>query len=279
MRGTGDCRSENALEETALSNLSFCSVAREDHLLIVTIQRPEVMNALHRPANLELAQVFDSFAADPELWVAIITGAGERAFCAGNDLKYQAQGNDTTLPPSGFGGLTGRFDLNKPVIAAVNGIALGGGFEIALACDLIVASENASFGLPEPRVGLAATAGGLLRLAQQIPLKQAMSIILTARRVSAAEGKTLGFVNETVAGPGQVLDAARALASQIMQGSPMSVRASKELTARAFDGQDLEVLYRQQKSFPAVKALYESADRIEGPRAFAEKRAPRWLGR
>ena len=116
---------------------------------------------------------FDDFFNDPESWVAIITGAGDRAFCAGNDLKYQAAGNDTTLPPSGFGGITGRFQTVKPVIAAVNGICMGGGFEIALACDLIVAAENAVFALPEPRVGLAAGAGGLLRLPRQIPLKQA----------------------------------------------------------------------------------------------------------
>lgn len=274
--GRGSWRS--GVEEITVSSPSFCSVAREGRVLVVTIQRPDVMNALHRPANLELAEVFDAFAADPELWVAIITGAGERAFCAGNDLKYQAEGNDTTQPPSGFGGLTARFDLTKPVIAAVNGVALGGGFEIALACDLIVASENASFGLPEPRVGLAATAGGLLRLAQQIPFKQAMDIILTARRVPAAEGKALGFVNEVVA-PGKALEAARAMAARILEGSPMSVRASKELASRAFDGADLADLYGRQKTFPAVKALYDSADRIEGPKAFAEKRAPRWTGR
>ena len=137
---------------------------------MITISRPEVMNALHRPASLELEQVFDDFFNDSELWVAIITGAGEKAFCAGNDLKYQAAGNDTTLPPSGFGGLTGRFQTIKPVIAAVNGICMGGGFEIALACELIGAAENAVFALPEPRVGLAAGAGGLLRLPRQIPL-------------------------------------------------------------------------------------------------------------
>ncbi|TCT04996.1 enoyl-CoA hydratase-related protein [Aquabacter spiritensis] len=258
---------------------SYCRVETRGRILIVTITRPDVMNALHRPANLELEAVFDGFARDPDLWVAIITGAGDRAFCAGNDLKYQAAGNDTTMPPTGFGGLTARFDLMKPVIAAVNGIALGGGFEIALACDLIVAARGANFGLPEPHVGLAATAGGLLRLAQQIPTKKAAEIILTARRVPAAEGEALGFVNALADTPAETLPAALALADRLLAGSPMAVRAAKELMLRAQDGDDLATLYARQRTYPAVRALYDSADRVEGPRAFAEKRKPVWTGR
>jgi len=245
---------------------------------VITINRPEVMNALHRPASLELEQVFDDFFNDSELWVAIITGAGEKAFCAGNDLKYQAAGNDTTLPPSGFGGLTGRFQTIKPVIAAVNGICMGGGFEIALACDLIVAAENAVFALPEPRVGLAAGAGGLLRLPRQIPLKQAMGMILTSRRVGAQEGLSLGFVNE-VAPLGSALNQALKLADVILEGSPMSIRASKQTVMQGLEADSLESAYKTQKSFSAVKALYESEDRVEGPRAFSEKRPPTWKGR
>ena len=245
---------------------------------MITINRPEVMNALHRPASLELEQVFDDFFNDSELWVAIITGAGEKAFCAGNDLKYQAAGNDTTLPPSGFGGLTGRFQTIKPVIAAVNGICMGGGFEIALACDLIVAAENAVFALPEPRVGLAAGAGGLLRLPRQIPLKQAMGMILTARRVGAQEGLSLGFVNEVVP-LGSSLTQALKLAEVILEGSPMSIRASKQTVMQGLEADSLESAYKTQKSFSAVKALYESEDRVEGPRAFSEKRPPTWKGR
>lgn len=256
-----------------------CSLEVRQHLWIVTINRPEVMNAVHRPASLELEGIFVAFNADPEAWVAIITGAGDKAFCAGNDLKYQAAGNDTTIPPSGFGGLTACFSLNKPVIAAVNGLALGGGFEIALACDLLIASENASFALPEPHVGLAATAGGLLRLPRQIPMKQAMGMILTGRRVSAAEGQTLGFVNEVVP-MGQVLEAAVRWADLVMRGSPMAVRAAKELAHAGMYATDgFEALYKRQKSLPAVKALYDSADKIEGPKAFAEKRLPVWSGR
>ncbi|MEL7284700.1 MAG: enoyl-CoA hydratase-related protein, partial [Pseudomonadota bacterium] len=143
------------------------------------MNRPEKMNALHPPANRDLGAVFDAFAEDKDLWVAIITGAGDRAFSAGNDLRYQAEGGEMFPVPKGFGGLTNRYDLFKPVIAAVNGVAMGGGFEIALACDLIIASDNARFALPEPKVGLAALAGGLHRLPRQIGLKRAMGMMLT----------------------------------------------------------------------------------------------------
>ena len=166
----------------------FCTAARDGRVLTVTLNRPELLNALHPPSHLELDRVWNEFESDPELWVAIVTGAGERAFCAGNDLKYQAAGGRVEIPASGFAGLTARYDMVKPVIAAVNGVAMGGGFEIALACDLIVASERAVFALPEPRVGLAALAGGIHRLPRQIGLKNAMGMLLTGRRVERRGG-------------------------------------------------------------------------------------------
>ena len=254
-----------------------CRIERDGHLLIVTIDRPDRMNALHPPANAELAAVFDDFATDPELWVAILTGAGPRAFSAGNDLRWQAEGNAVTVPPTGFAGLTSRWDLDKPVIAAVNGVAMGGGFEIALACDIIIAADTATFALPEPRVGLAALAGGLHRLPRTIGIKRAMAMILTARSVSAAEGKALGFVHDVVA-PDALMDAARALAATICELSPMSIRASKQVVARSLDTPSLREAYEGQMAHPAVQALWRSDDVREGPLAFAQKRKPEWKG-
>lgn len=255
----------------------FCTLAKEGRLWIVTINRPDVMNSLHPPANHELAAVFDAFAADKEAWIAIITGAGDRAFSAGNDLKYTASGGAMSVPASGFAGLTSRFDLTKPVIAAVNGVAMGGGFEIALACDLIIAAETATFALPEPKVGLAALAGGLHRLPRQIGLKQAMGMILTGRRVSAAEGQALGFVNE-VCPAADLMTRARAWADQILENSPMSVRASKDAVQRGLDEPSVAAALAAQNSYPAVAAMYRSADLREGPLAFAQKRKPEWKG-
>ena len=253
----------------------FCKTEREGHLLVVTLHRPDVLNALHPPANRELAKVFDDFASDPELWVAILTGAG-RGFCAGNDLKYQASGGDMSgQPETGFAGLTNRTDLVKPVIAAVNGVAMGGGFEIALACDLIVASEDAAFALPEPRVGLAALAGGIHRLPRQIGLKNAMGMLLTGRRVSAEEGQRLGFVNEVVP-KGEALAGAKRWAAQILECAPLSVRASKEA---AYQGLEGSLSQAMSGRYEELRRIVKSEDFIEGPKAFAEKRPPRWKGR
>jgi len=254
----------------------FCAAERDGRILTVTITRPEVMNALHPPANFELEKVFDEFAGDPELWVAIITGAGERAFSAGNDLKYQVSaGARHEMPKTGFAGLTARFDNPKPVIAAVNGVAMGGGFEIALASDLIVASDNATFALPEPRVGLAALAGGMHRLPRQIPLKQAMGMMLTGRRVSAEEGRELGFVNE-VTTQRELMLTARRWAEQILECSPLSVRATKQC---ALDGMKYgSIEEATAASYDPLRTMLKSQDFIEGPRAFAEKRKPNWKG-
>lgn len=254
----------------------FCSVEKDGHITIVTIERPERMNALHPAANAELGVVFDEFAADANAWVAIITGRGDRAFSAGNDLRHQAEGGKRVPTPSGFGGLTSRFDLTKPVIAAVNGVAMGGGFEIALACDLIIASDNALFALPEPRVGLAALAGGLQRLPRQIGTKQALGMILTGRRVGAAEGQTLGFVNEVVP-QAKLLEAAKRWAGLICECAPLSIRASKDVVYRGLDIASLEAAMAQP--YDSVRTMVTSADFVEGPKAFAEKRPPNWQGR
>lgn len=251
----------------------FCKVEREGHLTIVTLNRPELMNALHSPSHFELERIWDDFAADPEQWVAIVTGAGERAFCAGNDLKYQASGGKMARPRSGFGGITSRFDLDKPVIAAVNGVAMGGGFEIALACDIIVAAENARFALPEPRVGLAALAGGLHRLPRTIGTKRAMGMLLTGRHVPAREGYELGFVT-ALAPEGQAPAEARKWAAQILECSPMSLRATKQAAMQGLAIADVGTAMKVE--YDAVARLRASHDWVEGPKAFSEKRKPQW---
>lgn len=257
-------------------NYELISVERNNRVTIVTINRASSYNALNAQAHNELQHAFDAFASDDEQWVAIITGAGTKAFCAGHDLKMHASGSGLYMPKSGFAGLTGRHDLTKPVIAAVNGVAMGGGFELALACDLIVASSTAVFALPEPKVGLAALAGGLQRLPQAIGLKRAMGMMLTGRSVSAVEGKELGFVNEVA--DGDVIATAMRLADAILACSPMSIRATKEAVLRGLET-PLDAALIEQWEYPAVKAMLASADGVEGPKAFAEKRKPVWHGR
>ncbi len=253
----------------------FCEIERDGHVLTVTINRPEVRNALHPAANEELTKVFDDFEADPELWVAILTGAGEHAFSAGNDLKVTAAGGALKLPTKGFGGITARYGCWKPLIAAVNGVAMGGGFELALACDLIIAAEEAIFALPEPRVGLAALAGGVHRLPRQIPIKQAMGIILTGRRVPAGEALAMGIVNEVVP-RSQLMEAARRWAEMIVECAPLSVRGSKEAAMRGLSIASLEEASNTR--YEELVKMFKSEDFKEGPRAFVEKRKPRWQG-
>lgn len=254
----------------------FVEVEREGALTIVTINRPASHNALHRVAQQELGKVFDDFAADDEQWVAIITGAGAKAFCAGHDLRSEPVLSPTMSDPPGFGGFASRFDLTKPIIAAVNGVAMGGGFEMVLACDLAVASSNAVFALPEPRVGLAALGGGIQRLPHDIGLKRAMGMMLTGRRVTAQEALALGIINEVV--ENDVLGAAKRWAAEVLACSPMSVRATKEAVLRGLSTPVQDGLFGCW-GFPAMKDMLGSEDAAEGPRAFAEKRTPQWKGR
>jgi crotonobetainyl-CoA hydratase len=253
---------------------------KRDRVAYVTLNRPERMNALDNQSHRELIEIFDDFAADADAWVAIITGAGERAFCAGNDLKATAQasanGEKRVDPGSRFAAITRGYSCPKPLIAAVNGVAAGGGFEIALACDIVVAADTARFGLPEPRVGLIAGAGGIHRLTRQIPLKQAMGMLLTGRLVSAAEGYRLGFVNDVVPAA-DLMPTATRWAEEILECSPLLVALTKEA---ARDGYGLDVDAAIVRDWEQrIPRMLGSHDYIEGPRAFAEKRRPAWTGR
>jgi enoyl-CoA hydratase/carnithine racemase len=256
---------------------------KKGHLAYITINRPEVMNALHAEANLELSEVFTDFKEDDNAWIAILTGAGERAFSAGNDLKATAAATargesmaarPPTDKPLYFGGVIG-LQCSKPIIAAVNGVAAGGGFEIALACDLIIASENARFALPEPRVGLVAAAGGMHRLPQQLPLKVAMGLLLTGKWLSAQDAARFGLVNEVVPAD-QLITTAERWANEILECSPLSVRLTKE---SVLAGLALPVEKAMEGDHERMKILLASQDFREGPRAFAEKRKPNWTGR
>ena len=252
---------------------------KRGHVAYVTLNRPERMNALDRHSHAELAEVFDDFAADPDAWVAIITGSGERAFCAGNDLKAtadaSARGEKRVDSSSRFAAITRGYDCAKPLIAAVNGAALGGGFEIALACDIVVAADTARFGLPEPRVGLIAGAGGIHRLTRQIPLKHAMGILLTGRIVTAAEGERFGFVNEVVPA-GELIERAERWATQILECSPLLLQMTKEAAREGFGLDVDEAIARDWQE--RIPRLLASQDYVEGPKAFAEKRKPVWTG-
>lgn len=256
--------------------MQFVQIARAGRVTTVTLNRPQVMNAINPQMHAELQQAFDAFAADPEQWICVVTGAGDRAFCAGSDLKTLEVGS--SYPRHGYAGLIERFDLNKPVIAAVNGLALGGGFEIVLACDLVIAAESASFGLPEPLVGAVALGGGLHRLARQIGLKQAMGLILSSRRIGAAEADRLGLINE-IAPAGQLMNVVQRWCDDILRASPVAVRASKETVMRGLSEPDVEHAMRHQASYPGFAAWRSSEDLKEGPAAFAQKRPPVWTGR
>lgn len=252
-------------------------VTYKDHRTTITFNRPEVLNAINPLMHKELEDALNRFAEDDDAFLAVIQGSG-RAFCAGSDLKAIAISGRVPYPEHGYAGLIERFDLPKPVIAAVDGYALGGGFEIALACDLIIATRRSAFGLPEPLVGSVALGGGLHRLARQIGLKQAMGLILTGDRIPAERGHELGFVNEVIE-DGAIENALDRWCNQILRCAPLAVSASKEAVMRGLDEPSLAAAMHEQADYPAFARHLASDDAVEGPLAFAEKRKPRWQGR
>ena len=253
--------------------MSDIEITKTDHVTTITLNRPAAMNALLPQMHDDLHSAFDDFAADKSQRICVITGAGDRAFCAGSDLK--AVKDQGPYPRSGYAGLIERFDLDKPVIAAVNGLALGGGFEIALAADMIIATNKAKFGLPEPKVGAVALGGGLHRLPRQIGMKTAMGLILTGRFIAADKALTLGLVNEVV-DPENLMQTVDKWCADILANSPVAIRASKQSVMRGLDEPSLEAAMRNQGGYPAFADWQKSADAREGPRAFAEKRKPKW---
>jgi crotonobetainyl-CoA hydratase len=259
--------------------MEFITVSQDGPVTTVTLNRPAAMNAITPAMHLELEAAFNAFAADNTQQVCVITGAGEKAFCAGSDVKAAAGGGlPLAYPAHGYAGLIERFDCPKPFIAAVNGLALGGGFEIALACDIIIAADHARFGLPEPLIGAVALGGGLHRLARQLPLKQAMGLILSSRPIGAGEAQALGLVNEVVPA-GELAAATRRWCDDILRASPVAIRASKATVLRGLDEPGVAAAMRAQLDYPEFAHWRQSEDLKEGLTAFAEKRPPRWTGR
>lgn len=255
----------------------FITTEQRGHILLVTMNRPEVYNAVHPPMHWEMAECWDAFAANDDLWVAVLTGAGDKAFTAGNDLKYTAEhGPGKGTPETGFAGLSSRFDLEKPIIAAVNGFAMGGGFETALSCDIILASDQAKFSLPEVKVGFFAAASGVQRLSRYIGRLAAQEMMITGRTIAADEALKLGCCNEVVPHAG-LLDRAMALAAEIETVSPSSVKATKRVLNSMAVAEGLPESLKHSRE--VLKDLAKTEDFREGVQAFAQKRKPEWKNR
>ena len=254
-----------------------------DHVAWITLNRPEAMNALNPELRWQLSQHLDEIESNDDIWLAVITGAGNRAFCAGADLKHRALERDASAEQkTEWAKLTRettpiveRWYMQKPVIAMVNGYALGGGLEMAMACDIIIAATHAEFGLPEPRRGLIAGAAGVHRLPRQIGLKPAMGYMLTGRHMNASRAYELGLINE-VASSEQLEEVVLGYVNDILKCAPLAVRATKEASMRGLDYPLPQAFYTR---YNAEIRRQQSEDAVEGPRAFAEKRPPEWRGR
>jgi dehydration protein DpgD len=255
---------------------------KKDGVARVTLNRPDVLNALDLQTHAELAEIWDDVEADDDVRVAVLTGAGDRSFSVGQDLKERARLTEQGKPPSTFGSrgepgwprLTERFSLSKPVVARVNGYALGGGFELALACDIIVAADHAIFALPEVRLGLIPGAGGAFRLPRRIPLNAAMGYLLTGRQLAAARALQLGLVNDVVQ-PEHLDRCVTGWTDDLVRSAPLSVRAIKECVSTSVD---LPLAEAFSTRYAWEDRRRRSRDAVEGPRAFVEKREPVWTG-
>ena len=249
---------------------------RRGHIEVLTINRPEARNAINGAVSLAFAAAFDELEVDDDCWVVIVTGSGDKAFSAGMDLKAFAAGEagDIMGAKGGFGGIAQR-GFAKPIIAAVNGSALAGGCEIMLACDLVVAVEDAKFGIPEVKRGLMAAAGALIRLPKRIPPTIALELALTGDPIDARRALELGLINRVVP-QDRLMDEALELANTIAKNAPLAVRASKRVMQKAGELPDADGWIINNAAVPEV---FGSADAMEGPVAFAEKREPVWTGK
>ena len=260
-----------------MTNSVLCE--RHGAVLLITLNRPKA-NAIDALTSHAMGEAFVNFANDPSLSVAIITGNGERFFSAGWDLKAAAEGEavDADFGRGGFAGLTELWNLDKPVIAAVNGYAAGGGFELALAADLIIAADHAQFFLPEATLGIIPDSGGVLRLPQRLPQAVAMDMLMSGRRMAVEEAMHFGLINRHCEGE-QLLEQALAWAQEIALSAPLSLASIKTIT-RGTHGMPLEQAYKHMReAIPVYQAMLHSEDASEGPQAFAEKRTPQWQGR